>query len=305
MGVCCLVALKERNMDVGLKSGLEGFLVGFRGQRILFAPNPGNAGDSVIACAEYQLFDRLGIDYQVVAQDVSTAVTAGAVVFYGGGGNLVEPYPNARDFIARHHRGVKRLVVLPHTVVAYAELLSALGDNVDIICREQLSYDYVRRFAGAANVHLMDDAAFSLDVNGLVDKVGIANVNWLSRPLRVAKRTFRVLLHSFNNIRQRTTLNSFRGDVEGTGKSGAKANFDVSQMLAADSMSAVDSVLAARSVIKFINRFEVVRTDRLHVCIVSLLLGKEVHFFDNSYGKNRAVYERSMLGRYPGLKWCG
>ncbi len=291
-------------MDVGLKSALENFLVGFRGQRILFAPNPGNAGDSVIACAEYQLFDRLGIDYQVIALDVSCAVTAGAIVFYGGGGNLVKPYPNARDFIARHHRGVKRLVVLPHTVLAYSELLSAFGDNVDIICREQFSYDYVLRFVSSANVHLMDDAAFLLDVKRLSTKVAVTDGAWFNRPLRAAKRAVRVLLHSLRNRRQGKTLNSFRGDVEGTGRSGAEANFDVSQMLAADTMSPLDSVLTARSMVRFINRFDIVRTDRLHVCIVSLLLGKEVHFFDNSYGKNRAVYEQSMRGCFPSLKWC-
>lgn len=291
-------------MDVRLKSSLEDFLVGFRGQRILFVPNPGNAGDSVIACAEYQLFDRLGIDYQVISQDISCSDTRDEIVFYGGGGNLAEPYLNARDFIAWHHRGVKRLIVLPHTVVAYPELISSLGSNVDLICREQLSYDYVSRLVSGANVHLMDDVAFSLDIKSLLAKIGVDASAWLNRPLRSAKRSVRVILHSIRNMRRRKTLNSFRGDVEGTGRSGAAANFDVSQMLAADTMSAMDSTLTARSVVKFISRFDVVRTDRLHVCIVSLLLGKEVHFFDNSYGKNRAVYEHSMHGRYPGLKWC-
>jgi exopolysaccharide biosynthesis predicted pyruvyltransferase EpsI len=291
-------------MDVRLKSSLEDFLVGFRGQRILFVPNPGNAGDSVIACAEYQLFDRLGIDYQVISQDISCSDTRDEIVFYGGGGNLAEPYLNARDFIARHHRGVKRLIVLPHTVVAYPELISSLGSNVDLICREQLSYDYVSRLVSGANVHLMDDVAFSLDIKSLLAKIGVDASAWLNRPLRSAKRSVRVILHSIRNMRRRKTLNSFRGDVEGTGRSGAAANFDVSQMLAADTMSAMDSDLTARSVVNFISRFDIVRTDRLHVCIVSLLLGKEVHFFDNSYGKNRAVYERSMCGRYPDLKWC-
>jgi exopolysaccharide biosynthesis predicted pyruvyltransferase EpsI len=150
----------------------------------------------------------------------------------------------------------------------------------------------------------MDDAAFSLDVKRLLARGGRAENAWLNRPLRAAKRSIRVLLHAFRNRHQGKTLNSFRGDVEGTGRSGAEANFDVSQMLAADTMSALDSVLTARCMVRFINRFDTVKTDRLHVCIVSLLLGKEVHFFDNSYGKNRAVYEHSMLGRYPSLKWC-
>lgn len=291
-------------MAVELKSELERFLSAFSGECVLFAPNPGNAGDSIIACAEYQTFYRLGIDFRVVSHDIDVAETAGKTVFYGGGGNLVEPYPNARDFIARHHVGVKRLVVLPHTIVAYPELIAALGSNVDIICREHLSYGYVSRFVSLANVHLMDDAAFLLDAQKLMRKISFAESAWLCRPLRAVKRSVRMGLHALRNRRQADTLNSFRGDVEGTGKSGAEANFDVSQMLAADSMSVVDSFLAARSVLDFISRFDVVRTDRLHVCIVSLLLGKEVHFYDNSYGKNRAVYEFSMAGRYAGLKWC-
>lgn len=293
------------DMEVQLSSSLEDFLRAFDGESVLFAPNPGNAGDSVIASAIYQLFAKLGLDYRVIPLDIGPAETAGKIIFYGGGGNLVAPYPNARDFIARHHKGAKRLVVLPHTIVAYSELIASLGSNVDLICREQLSYAYVARFITAANVYLMDDAAFSLDVVSLSKSVGASENAWLHRPLRAGKRAVRVLRHACLNISQRNTLNSFRDDVEGTGKSGARANFDVSQALAADNMSALDSVITARSVANFINRFDVVRTDRLHVCIVSLLLDKEVHFFDNSYGKNHAVYKQSMLGRYPKLSWHG
>lgn len=295
-------------MDVGLKTGLEDFLVGFRGQRILFLPNPGNAGDSVIACAEYQLFERLGINYRVISREVSSSETQSEIVFYGGGGNLVALYKDAHDFIERHHKGVKQLVVLPHTIVAYPELLASLGNNVDLICREQLSYDYVASFVSAARVHLMDDAAFSLDVERLLARAGIAENVWLNRPLTAVKHLIRVLLHRLRNVRQRNTLNAFRSDIESTGRWlewRAKANFDVSNMFYPETMSALDSVLTARCMVRFINRFDTVRTDRLHVCIVSLLLGKEVHFYDNSYGKNRAVYEQSMLGRYPRLKWCG
>jgi exopolysaccharide biosynthesis predicted pyruvyltransferase EpsI len=292
-------------MDVGLKTDLEDFLVSFRGQRILFVPNPGNAGDSVIACAEYQLFDRLGINYRVISAEVSPSETQGEIVFYGGGGNLVALYHDARDFIARHHKEVKQLVVLPHTIVAYPELLASLGNNVDLMCREQLSHDYVASSVSAARVHLMDDAAFSLDVKRLLARASIAENAWFNRPLMAAKHFTRVLRHRLRNVRQRHTLNAFRGDAENTGRWRTKANFDVPQMFYPESMSALDSVLTARCMVRFINRFDVVKTDRLHVCIVSLLLGKEVHFYDNSYGKNRAVYERSMLGRYPSLKWCG
>lgn len=284
---------------------LERFLLAFKDDEIFFAPNPGNAGDSVIACAECQMFERLGLNYKIIDLNVDPVETAGKIIFYGGGGNLVGHYPNARNFILRHHQRAKRLVVLPHTVRSYPELLESLGGNVDIICREQGSFDYVSKCIGLARVHLMSDVAFSLDTVNVLSNSGLFASPWFRRPLRTAKRSVRVLLHTLRNVRQRKILSAFRTDVEGTGRTIAPINFDVSQALAADNMSHFDSALAAHSVIKFIDRFDIVHTDRLHVCIVSLLLNKEVYFFDNSYGKNSAVYEYSMRGRYPKLRWHG
>lgn len=43
--------------------------------------------------------------------------------------------------------------------------------------------------------------------------------------------------------------------------------------------------------ITFINDFDVIYTTRLHGCILSLLLDKEIYLLDNSYGKNKAFYD--------------
>lgn len=43
--------------------------------------------------------------------------------------------------------------------------------------------------------------------------------------------------------------------------------------------------------VRFISSYKEVYTTRLHVAILSVLLGKSFHIFDNSYGKNRAFYE--------------
>lgn len=48
-----------------------------------------------------------------------------------------------------------------------------------------------------------------------------------------------------------------------------------------------------------------IRTNRLHVGIVGALLGKRVVLHDNSYGKNRAVWEHSLAGRFPDVEWRG
>ena len=43
--------------------------------------------------------------------------------------------------------------------------------------------------------------------------------------------------------------------------------------------------------VRFISNYKEIYTTRLHVAILSVLLGKSFHFFDNSYGKNRAFYD--------------
>lgn len=53
--------------------------------------------------------------------------------------------------------------------------------------------------------------------------------------------------------------------------------------------------------VEFLSRYRYVYTTRLHVMILSILLGKECTFFDNSYGKNSAFYE-TWLKDLPEVK---
>ena len=43
--------------------------------------------------------------------------------------------------------------------------------------------------------------------------------------------------------------------------------------------------------IEFVSQYKKIYTTRLHVTILSLLLGKDIVFFDNSYGKNSSFYD--------------
>lgn len=51
-----------------------------------------------------------------------------------------------------------------------------------------------------------------------------------------------------------------------------------------------------RKGIEFVSQYRKVYTTRLHVAILSVLLGKEIIFFDNSYGKNSSFYETWLKG---------
>lgn len=53
--------------------------------------------------------------------------------------------------------------------------------------------------------------------------------------------------------------------------------------------------------VEFLSHYRYVYTTRLHVMILSILLGKECTFFDNSYGKNSAFYE-TWLKDLPEVK---
>ena len=59
--------------------------------------------------------------------------------------------------------------------------------------------------------------------------------------------------------------------------------------------------LYIRKGIHFVNGYDIVYTTRLHVAILSVLLNKQVYFFDNSYGKNSALYNTWLL-EFPNIK---
>jgi exopolysaccharide biosynthesis predicted pyruvyltransferase EpsI len=112
----------------------------FRNERILFVPNHGNAGDTLITLGAAMLLDQLGLDYET-GDHRSTC--KGRVVVYSGGGNLVEPYPNLRDFIDRNEPTSAAFVILPHTVRAWPETLAAMGAHSIVFAREPTSLAYL------------------------------------------------------------------------------------------------------------------------------------------------------------------
>ena len=52
--------------------------------------------------------------------------------------------------------------------------------------------------------------------------------------------------------------------------------------------------VSAHFLLRAIDQFASVRTDRLHVAIAAAMLGKTVELYDNSYYKNRAVFDFSL-----------
>lgn len=277
------------------------------GAPLLFRPNPGNAGDSAINCAAYRLFERVGCRVEVVGADVPVERTRGRVVVHGGGGNLVPLYEAASRFIARHHAGCAQLVLLPHTIRGHEDLLGALGTNVTLMCREAASFEHARRHAPEARVLLAHDLVFGLDPSALAAQARRAFLPGVSSPalaLANLKRALRRAAHGVRNLGGGGELEAFRGDAEAGARAPGRRNIDVSGVFALRDMSPAATLETTWRTLAFLERFDLVRTDRLHVAILSALLGKRVDLHDNSYGKNRAVFEHSMRSRFPHVRLC-
>ena len=149
-------------------TNIRDYLRSLPADTIYYRPNPGNGGDALIAQATFQLFRECRVRYRVIGprDDLKDRV-----LVYGGGGNFVPYYRPCSDFVRAHHRDAKKLVLFPHTIDDHEGLLRELGANVDIICRERTSFNHVIRHAGKANVYLMDDLAFNLDVGRTLDEI--------------------------------------------------------------------------------------------------------------------------------------
>lgn len=295
---------------------------------LLFCPNPGNAGDSAIALATYQLLEESGREYTIV--DWTSSVDSnGYTAVYGGGGNLGAPqYGEARQFIERHYSQAGRLVVLPHTIRGNEDVLRGLSETVDIFCREQTSYEWARTHVAGANVYLADDMAFRLDAREILDRHGpsgtalmrrIGRGVWGSAARRVGmenldRSDFRVngrlgtiafyqLARSFAS--QNGTLHALRTDVEGTDQDRPVGNVDVSRVFEYGVAPRSRALQATAFILAYLDRFDRIVTNRLHIGILAGLLNKEVDFYPNNYFKNKAVYECSMRDRFPCVRWHG
>jgi exopolysaccharide biosynthesis predicted pyruvyltransferase EpsI len=289
-------------------------------EHFYYRPNPGNAGDALMATASLDLFDALGLNYTAIFSVSGEADDfTEKVLVLGGGGNFNETgYNNYAKIVAQWHQKAKRLIVLPHTVSGNEALLSGLGKNVDIICREQISYDHVKRVAKHANVYLAHDMAFSLNVPGILAR----RPNYLAMMVKrgvfsglrhSARRNYpkvRAIVKDFQdfsalarNEKQHTVLNVYRADIEKTDIEIPAGNIDLSLRFEYGLLSRPLTDYMTSQVFAYLNHYDTIRTNRLHICIAGALLGKSVELHANNYFKIRAVYEHSLKEAFPNVVW--
>lgn len=289
---------------------IDSYLLQFENEKISYIPNPGNAGDNIIAAATLQRLKKLGLSYNLV--DRHRLGLHGKTVFYAGGGNLGKMSNFSVCCLSRIHKNVKKLVILPHTIKEVTPLLKEFGDNTDIICRELVSYEYVKSISTKANVYIAHDMALGLDIPSTLryelnffQKIR-QYIIYVACKLRLSTRqapTKNGLLGLFSrkaetliNLRKSSAvLNAFRTDGERTSMELPADNIDLSEVFAIGVETEELTLLGAARFLRAIDSFDVVNTNRLHVAVAATLLNKEVNFYANNYFKCKAVYDYSLI----------
>lgn len=266
-----------------------------------YIANPGNAGDGIIAASCYQLFSRLGLNHRL---KIGRGATACNVQIYAGGGNLVKYYPQARSAIVTAlESDMQKFILLPHTIRDCDNLLSSLDKRFVLICRERESYDYVTSKIIDAAVYLTHDLAFTSDFAQFkLDRSTYFDIISHLSP-RSRHRQYRRWRNAIRSVKpdSRGTLTLLRSDIEAKSGNPAPREWDLSSLHGSHYSDPGETSAVAADFVAVLNEATQVVSDRLHVCIVAARLGKKVTMLDNSYGKNRAVFEYSMKGRFPNI----
>lgn len=234
---------------------------------VYWIPNEGNGGDAFIALGTIHFFKAHNIKYRIIKD--FTSIKDGNKLVYSGGGNLVLKYIEC-ETVLKQFSEKHKILILPHTVDKI-DLLKGLSSNVTIIARDMTSY-YICKKHFKHETYLHRDMAFYLEIN---------------------KTRFK---YQFNEKRIRI-MNCFRNDVERTITKVDK-NIDLPQYINYDRYMTNESLVEKTvvDILEVFYKYEMVNTNRLHMCIACHLLGGiKVNFFNNSYWKNREVYKYSPL----------
>jgi exopolysaccharide biosynthesis predicted pyruvyltransferase EpsI len=270
--------------DNFMNGAIRDFLRQFSGQRVSYFPNPGNGGDSLIATGTYHLFDDLNISIDVVGPDDDVT---GQVVLMAGGGNLVAYYGHTKTALRNFSQRAKTLVLLPHTIRGNEQILQTLDNRCHIFCRDGESYQHVLNQSDLKNVYLGHDMAFNIDLDRIFANKEVADEARASYSHRLRIRHIKAEDYVGAGV-----VRLFRQDVEARGDFGPGL-LDLSAIFA----FGVQPGVAQRGTwcfMEFLRRCDAIATDRLHVGIGATILGKDLHLFDNSYGKNYAIYQHSV-----------
>lgn len=249
-----------------------------------YIPNGGNIGDMLIASSTMAFFDDNDISYTMYNGNSAPNIV------YGGGGIWTSSYERDWSKFLPIFQSAQRVVILPSSFNGCQKLLDILDERFTVFCREEKSYKYLKSANTGAKILLDHDMALRMS-----PKI-------LSVPLKYSEKTSNVLGNIAWGRIPRNVAYFMRTDCESSGH--YTSDMDVSDLAYGSSTSSTDYInFCALLMLTIVNIPDVIVTDRLHVGIAGLLMGKTVYLLDNSYGKLSGVYKNS-LKQFKNMHFC-
>lgn len=294
-----------------LKERIHSTLPRLIGPKCVFLDLPyyQNIGDVLIWEGTAQFLTDCGIrcDYQASKETFDwREIPADTTIILQGGGNFGDvwlPHQQFRMEVVERYKA-NRIVVLPQTVFyedetvlrEQAALFAAHPDL--IICARDKASEELLKTHFSNDVVLLPDMAFCISTERL-NRMKVPVVS--GSTLFVKRRDKELSAYDFDSIvPQDATIHDWPSFER---KSRTVKNYyhllsrketfrRIHLAWLIDSYAG--HILKShflRQGVRFVSAYQDIYTTRLHVAILSVLLGKEITFFDNSYGKNSAFFE--------------
>ena len=256
---------KNSNIKYNEVKNIENYLQKYKNNKknIIYIPNIGNAGDSLIAYATFLIFNKLKLKYTIGNLQKKYK---NSILIYAGGGNLIGLYNQCYNFLINNLKNNK-IIILPHSIINIDKLFKLNTSNIIFFCREKYSYNYVySKNKYKNNIFLSKDMAFY-----------IKNIN----------------IKTSNKYK---FINCFREDVEKTNLTIPDENYDLSIIFSKYPKNNNFNQVMKTSfkIFEKLKDYEIIKTNRLHLCIAGFLLNKQVECYSNNYFKIKGIYEYSL-----------
>ena len=276
-----------------------------RDYRLLEIPDYPNVGDILIYNGERNFLRRLPRKCKEQSTMISFAMRLPRIpetdllIFRGGGyfGDLWPAGPNFQKMVLKHYP-VNPMVIFPQSVffssqenLRRAVELYGAHKNLSICLRDRQSYDFIRNYFSNP-AYLIPDMAFYAksdsrrygSQSGRTCIVKRCDQEYIPTPdLERLCNISGVTIADWPSMTGESRLERIMSSLRRRPKRGGKFYDAFTRRIYCPLLLGQGK--------RFIAKFDKIVTTRLHAGILGMLLGKEVVFIDNSYGKIRSLYD--------------
>lgn len=274
---------------------------------LLDAPYYHNIGDVLIWAGEECFLKNNGIDCLYTASYETCKfpkIDTKTTIIFNGGGNLGDIYHEHIEFLIRIIKTYpnNRIIVCPQTVfykdntifdTDFSQL--ALHKDLYFCARDSHVFNMVFNYFGDKTL-LLPDMAFCIDNDILTKFVKSTTKRKLIIARNDVEKSFNNSISQHGDISDWPVIeHSFRHTtfINKLFKRVADSNIPVITNISNkiwNNYAPIFKNMMIKEGVEFISPYKEIETTRLHGCILSILLDKNIILCDNSYGKNRNFY---------------